>query len=368
MIAIQHVLIEKDAPILFSLFFDRTYLHSFREYICLCVSFLQGPLGALFLEIGERFSHIMSPWKWLLVLEGLPALVAAFLIFAFMPNGPLECDRFLTPKEQRFLADKVQATEMERKRRSAHLARDDGVVGGGDDTSGVMGAIRTVLLIVSDMRCVALIIVHLCQVTGLYGATWFFPTILSQGGKHSMALISAMEVINVTCWTTVNYVWARHSDRTQERILHMAVNLVLAASGLMLTAFVIRGDGAVNAPFPLLYVLYIFWQMWQQSYYTAFRAYQGDILPKSSSATGFALINGLGSLGGVIGPTLAGWLRDATGSYVVPLLALGGVLLTGSVILCLLHCAEVSKRHSLKRQWTDAPSTEQPLLSDSDKI
>ena len=59
---------------------------------------------------------------------------------------------------------------------------------------------------------------------------------------------------------------------------------------------------------------------------------------------------------------------DVVRQRIVQDLALGGVLLTGSVILCLLHCAEVSKRHSLKRQWTDAPSTEQPLLSDSDKI
>ena len=115
------------------------------------------------------------------------------------------------------------------------------------------------------------------------------------------------------------------------------------------------------------------------SYYTAFRAYQGDILPKASSATGFALINGLGSLGGVIGPTLAGWLRDVTGSYVIPLIALGGVLLVGSVILCCLHCAETISRQP-KRDAKDAESgideqqqqqhissAHEPLLSDSPK-
>ena len=344
------------------------------------VTIIMGPLGALFLEIGRRFSYIMSPWKWLLVLEGVPALITGSFILAFMPNGPLDCDAFLTPKEQRYLASKVQATEMERKRRSVNLARAGDASGSGvtaEDTSGVMGAVRTILRILSDVRCVALILMQVCQNIGLFGATWFFPIILSQEGKQSMSFISAMEVINVTCYTITNYQWAKHSDRTQERLLHMAISLALAALGLLVTALVIRGDGAVNAPFVLLYVLYIFWQMWQQSYYTPFRAYQGDILPKATSATGFALINGLGSFGGVIGPTLAGWLRDVTGSYVVTLIALGGVLLLGSLILCCLHCSEMIKRQNLKRHWAEGggggglleqqlSSTEEPLLhSDS---
>ena len=333
------------------------------------VTIIMGPAGSLALEIGRRFSHIMSPWKWLIVLQGVPAPLAGILILAFMPNGPLECDAFLAPKEQRYLATKVHATEMERKRRSANLARA-GDAAASEDTSGVMGAIKAIVRILSDMRCIALILTQVCQNIGLFGATWFFPTILSQDDKQSMSLISALEVINVTCWTTFNYFWARHSDRTQERILHMVVNLIFAAVGLITTALVIRGDGAVNAPFVLLYVLYIFWQMWQQSYYTPFRAYQGDILPKATSATGFALINGLGSFGGVIGPTLAGWLRDVTGSYVIPLIALGCVLLLGALILGVLRCYEPDdnkecRTRARKRQRfrsSDAHTIEEPLL------
>ena len=331
-------------------------------WLSLCV---QGPLGALFLEIGRRFSHIMSAWKWLLVLEGLPALVAAALILAFMPNGPLECDTFLAPKEQHYLATKGHATEMERKRRSVNLAHGSDASGGGD-TSGVMGAIRTVLRVLSDMRCVTLIFIHICQASGYFGATWFFPIILSQESKQSMSLISAMEVINVISWTTVNYFWGRHSDRTQERLLHMVVNLSLAALGLLVTAFVIRGDGAVNAPFALLYVLYLFWQIWQQSYFTPFRAYQGDILPKASSATAFALINGFGSLGGFLGPTLAGWLRDVTGSYVIPLCALAGILLTGALMSAIMHCYEPVKGHRGGLRMQQLSSSEEPLLRSHD--
>ena len=315
----------------------------------------------------------MSAWKWLLVLEGLPALVAAALILAFMPNGPLECDAFLAPKEQHYLATKVHATEMERKRRSANLAHAS-IEGGSrdtdDDTSGVMGAIRTILRILSDGRCLALVAVQFVQAAGFMGATWFSAIILSQDGKQSISFISAMEMLNATCQTIMNYFWARHSDRTQERLLHMIASLTLAALGLVTTALVIQGDGAVNAPFALLYVLYIFWQMWQQSYYTVFRAYQGDILPKASSATGFALINGLGSFGGVIGPTLAGWLRDVTGSYVIPLIALGCVLLLGALILGVLRCYEPDdnkecRTRARKRQRfrsSDAHTIEEPLL------
>ena len=145
------------------------------------VTIVMGPAGSLALEIGKRFSHIMSPWKWLIVLQGVPAPIAGILILAFMPNGPLECDAFLTSKEQRYLASKVHATEMERKRRSANLAHASDVPAN-EDTSGVMGAMRAILRILSDMRCVALILTQLCQNIGLFGSTWFFPIILSQNG------------------------------------------------------------------------------------------------------------------------------------------------------------------------------------------
>ena len=38
-------------------------------------------------------------------------------------------------------------------------------------------------------------------------------------------------------------------------------------------------------------------------------------LSRSSAAVGIALINSIGNLGGVIGPVVVGWVKDATQSF-----------------------------------------------------
>ena len=49
-------------------------------------------------------------------------------------------------------------------------------------------------------------------------------------------------------------------------------------------------------------------------------------------AGGLAFINSIGTMGGFVGPTIMGWLRDQTGSFQVGQMALGGFLLAASLL------------------------------------
>jgi ACS family tartrate transporter-like MFS transporter len=57
----------------------------------------------------------------------------------------------------------------------------------------------------------------------------------------------------------------------------------------------------------------------------------------TGAAAGIALINALGNLGGAVGPSMMGWLRDVTGGYVGGLLVLTAVLVAEAILVVSLR-------------------------------
>ena len=84
-----------------------------------------GPLAALFLVIGER-SPLIADWQGLLLLDGVPALIAAVLVLILLPSSPVKCCDFLDSKQYTWFMRKIQETQKERERRSIELSKCDG--------------------------------------------------------------------------------------------------------------------------------------------------------------------------------------------------------------------------------------------------
>jgi nitrate/nitrite transporter NarK len=50
----------------------------------------------------------------------------------------------------------------------------------------------------------------------------------------------------------------------------------------------------------------------------------------------------MGAVGGVVGPSAVGWLKQSTGDFVAPMAALSGVLVVGALLtLWLRRCPEL---------------------------
>ena len=87
------------------------------------ITIMFSPLGALFLWYGKNHGNaIMHDWQWLLVLEGIPAIVSGFLVMLYLPDSPEQCGSFLSPEEHKCLIDKMQKAQDLREGRSAALA------------------------------------------------------------------------------------------------------------------------------------------------------------------------------------------------------------------------------------------------------
>jgi ACS family tartrate transporter-like MFS transporter len=119
--------------------------------------------------------------------------------------------------------------------------------------------------------------------------------------------------------------WARNSDRTNERRLHVAIACLAAGIGMLMaghaTSAVILIVGLSVANFGINAAKPPLWSMPTQ------------FLSGSAAAAGIALINAMGSLiGGTIGPMVIGKLRDMSGDFSLGLYFVSATLLVSAVI------------------------------------
>jgi len=59
------------------------------------------------------------------------------------------------------------------------------------------------------------------------------------------------------------------------------------------------------------------------------------ILTGTGAAAGFALINSIGNVGGLVGPTIIGGMKEASRTFASALLFLAGALLAGACVAVL---------------------------------
>ena len=157
---------------------------------------------------------------------------------------------------------------------------------------------------------------YFCLVVGLYGIGFWMPQVL----PYSIAAVGMV-------------IAGRHSDRTGERILHMALPLFLSGAAFAWSAH--AG--------PLLLVMLAL-SLATLGIYAAigtFWSLPTSILTSSGAAAGLALINSIGNCGGFAGPVVVGQLRGAAGNFTGALLFLAGALAFGGALA--LHFGQTER-------------------------
>ena len=130
--------------------------------------------------------------------------------------------------------------------------------------------------------------------------------------------------------------WGHHSDRTGDRKWHLAIAAFVGSAGL-------AGSAVFADPIASFLALcgaaIGIWSM-----FGVFWAVPADLLGGTAAASGFALINSIGNLGGFTGPFLVGFVRDRTGTFSASLFVLAAFVLVAALISASLPAQE--KRRS----------------------
>jgi ACS family tartrate transporter-like MFS transporter len=246
----------------------------------------------------------LAGWRWLLLLEGAPAVVCGFASWLYLTDHPREA-LWLAPEERTWLA-RALADE---NREHADAGR----------TSWFHGLRHPHVLL--------LCAVYFGGTTGNYGVNLWMPKMLQRLGNLSATRTSLLSMIPPLISVPAMLACGWHSDGTGERRWHTA--LPRFAAGVALAAIALHGVGL-----PAALVLFTVASAGIVAAYPPFWAIPGNFLGATAAAASIGLINSIGNLGGFAGPYVIGWLSSRTGSFEGGLWSVGGVLfLSGGLAL-----------------------------------
>ena len=186
---------------------------------------------------------------------------------------------------------------------------------------------------------------------GSYVLAFFLPQVVSDlqeqfGIEFSIAQIGLITAIPYALACVVMEINARHSDRTGERRLHVAIPAFVGAAGvavalfmdspyLVIAAMALCAIG-VNSAIP------VFWQL------------PSTFLTGVGAAAGIALINSFGNIGGFAGPYMTGWLRDLTGNNKAGMFVVAAFMVMAGIVVL-----RVGRRHEREAAAVPTASPEE---------
>jgi MFS transporter, ACS family, tartrate transporter len=265
-----------------------------------------GPVAGLILELNGWLG--MTGWQWLFLIEGVPAVLLGFVVLAYLSDAPEQAP-WLSPAERRWLAERVGGEQ-----RAAHSRHGVGL--------GKALVHPTVWRLGLILFC--------CQ-SGSYGLTLWIPQIvkgLSGLGNLEVSMISALPYVAASIGMVLI---GASSDRSGERLKHIAIPSALAAVGFIASAH-------FTSPVPGMLALTVA-AVGDLSTRGPFWALPTRFLTGSAAAGGIALINTLASLGGFFGPYAVGLAREITGGFAGGLAVLASTLLLASIAALTLRNA-----------------------------
>ncbi|MBB2918966.1 MFS transporter [Cupriavidus alkaliphilus] len=257
-----------------------------------------GPLSGWIMQSFDGHNG-WSGWQWMFLLEGIPSILVGLWVLAYLDDRIAHA-KWLSAEEKALL---------ERNIASENAHKED-------------PPIRTVL---SSPRVWLMSAIYFCFVMGLYGVSFWLPTIIKQTGVKGALDIGLLTAIPYGCAVIGMVLVAYSADRSGERRWHIAVPALAGAVGLLLSVQW-HGDTTLAmvaltlATIGILTTLPLFWSL-----PTAFLAGTG-------AAAGIALINSLGNLAGFLSPYAVGWLKDLTRSTDSGMYLLAGCLVVGAAL------------------------------------
>ncbi len=157
---------------------------------------------------------------------------------------------------------------------------------------------------------------------GSLGVGYWMPQIIkgfSESLTHTQIGLIAMLPYIVA--TAAMIIWSRSSDKRNERKLHAAIPLLVAALGLV-------GAGVMGNAFVAMAMICVALSG-LYSFKSPFWALPTLFLDRATAAVSIAVINSIGNLGGFAGPSLIGLVKGNSQSAANGLVFLSALLLLG---------------------------------------
>jgi ACS family 4-hydroxyphenylacetate permease-like MFS transporter len=267
------------------------------------------PLSGLILDHTQGLMGF-GGWRWLFLIEGLPAFILGFVTLFYLSDGPTQA-KWLTDEERATLQCRLEREKVtDAPTRSRKLTRE-----------------------VLNRNTSILGIIYFCFGVALTTNSLWTPQIVREVLKaHSFSYVGLFTAIPAICALIATPLWGAHSDKKMERAWHVVLPLALAALGWIVVAVVkapeLRMLGLIFCFVGVLAGQAIFWTV------------PPKLLSPAARPVGIAAINCCASIGSALSPLVVGLLRDLTHGWVASLLFVAAVLAGAAFLIFLIPTKE----------------------------
>lgn len=273
------------------------------------------PLSAWLIEVGHGTLFGMDGWRFMFLMQGLPAILLGTCCWFYLTDQPKDA-AWLEPGERDWLQKEMDNEHAETGKRYDY----------------------PLYKALTQPRILALAFVYFGTVYGLYAVGFFLPTIIAgfqQTFNTSYSVIQQGFIVAIpyVFGAIAMYFWARHGDKTRERVWHVALPAIIGGSAIPIALY-------QHSPFTTMIAVTIC-AIGICSALPTFWPLPTTFLTGAAAAGGIALINSLGNLAGFIGPYVTGWLADVTGSPKAGLWVVGAFMIAAGLTALALKAAPV---------------------------
>lgn len=263
---------------------------------------LGNPVTILWMSILSGYLIRSVGWRWMFILEGLPAVVWAFLWWRLVDNSPRSA-KWLTEPEKNDLEEQLQLEQASIK-----------------PVKNYMEAFKSRAVILLCLQ-------YALWSIGVYGFVMWLPSIINSAPDMNIVktgwLASVPYVLAIIGMLCASY----FSDKTLNRKTYIWPFLLI--SSLAFYSSYLLG----TSNFWLSFILLVIAGGAMYAPYGPFFAIITEILPRNVVAGAIALINSFGALGSFAGSYIVGYLNGSTGGYGASYIFMSGSLFISALLI-----------------------------------
>jgi sugar phosphate permease len=262
---------------------------------------LGNPVTMLWMSVVSGYLIQHYSWRWMFIIEGLPAVLWAFIWWRLADDRPAQA-KWLSQQEKDDLQDALAAEQVGMK-----------------PVKNYAEAFRSGKVITLSLQ-------FFLWSVGVYGFVLWLPSILKQGAQMDMIEAGWLSSLPYLAAVIGMLVVSWFSDRLQRRKRFVWPPLLLAALAFY-------GSYALGSEhFWWSYALLVIAGACMYAPYGPFFAIVPEILPANVAGGAMALINSMGALGSFAGSYLVGYLNASTGNPGASYLLMSGALLLSALL------------------------------------
>lgn len=264
---------------------------------------LGNPITVMWLSALSGYLIAATSWRWMFILEGVPAVIWAFVFRALVADRPRDA-AWLSKAELRDIEERLE--------------REQG------DLEPVKGGYRAAL---GSRNVLVLSLQYLLWSIGVYGFVFWLPTILKTAEHNGIGIVGLLSAVPYALAAVAMVVASRFSDRSGNR-REFVWPFLLAATVLFVLSIVF-GTGH----YWLSYAFLIVAGACMYAPYGPYFALIPEFLPQSVSGAAMALVNSAGAVGGFLGAYVVGWLQGTLGDAAAYTFMAASLFLSAALML-----------------------------------